>query len=306
MEHLNPLEDPTGGVFVNREYELDLFWTWATSVPKIAQNSFALVGLRRTGKTAILHQLFNRLFYEQKAVMPVYISFSEYLYSPEPITVDEFASEYFTWYMRSYLAFHYRKPEFLRWRYKLRQLRQFAEQVSDDFATQWIEEYQQSVLESPPNSLAKWIITFPMGAAAIKNMPSALMIDEFQVLTKVYNPKSGRHYDLTNGFQHASETRWAPLLVSGSSISMLVGKALGGMLSGRFKTRHLSPLSREHTHDLVARLGAQSKISVTKELAEAIWLLTLGYPYSIRSLMNSTSPARQRYPDLSALGEVFI
>lgn len=106
MEHLNPLEDPTGNVFplddkacVNREYELDLFWTWATSVPKMAQNSFALVGLRRTGKTAILHRLFNRLFYEQKAVMPVYISFSEYLYSPESITVDEFAQEYFTWYM---------------------------------------------------------------------------------------------------------------------------------------------------------------------------------------------------------------
>lgn len=204
------------------------------------------------------------------------------------------------------MAFHYRKAEFLRWRYKLRQLRQFAKQVSDEFAIQWIEEFQQSVLESPPNSLAKWIITFPMGAAAIKNMPSALMIDEFQVLTKVYNPKSGRHYDLTNGFQHASETRWAPLLVSGSSISMLVGKALGGMLSGRFKTHHLEPLSREHTHDLVARLGAQSNTSVTKELAEGIWLLTLGYPYSIRSLMNSPSPARKRYPDLSALGEVFL
>jgi hypothetical protein len=87
---------------------------------------------------------------------------------------------------------------------------------------------------------------------------------------------------------------------------MLVGKALGGMLSGRFKTRYLEPLSREHTHDLVARLGAQLNISVTKELAEAIWLLTLGYPYSIRSLMNSALPARLRYPDLSALGEVFI
>ena len=312
MEHLNPLEDPTGGVFVNREYELDLFWTWATSVPKIAQNSFALVGLRRTGKTAILRQVFNRLFYEQKAVMPVYISFAAYLRS-QPITIDDFFEEHFIAYLRSYLAFQYRTPDLFSPDITPLDLHDFAQEQSDELASTLYTRYERLMTQGTPHSLIKWAINFPRGIARRHQIPTAIMIDEFQILTNVYceaspwdNPKNQLTYDLTNGFQDASETRWAPLLVSGSSISMLVGKALGGMLSGRFKTRHLEPLSREHTHDLVARLGAQSKISVTKELAEAIWLLTLGYPYSIRSLMNSPSPARQRYPDLSALGEVFL
>jgi hypothetical protein len=78
------------------------------------------------------------------------------------------------------------------------------------------------------------------------------------------------------------------------------------MLSGRFQTHHLKPFSREHTHDLVYKLGAKSGLKVSKELAEAIWLLTWGYPYSIRSLMSSKCPALQNYPSLSALGEVFL
>ncbi len=310
MERLNPLPDPTGGLFVNRDYELDLFWKWGTGIPNLIQNSYALVGLRRTGKTAILHQVFNRLFYEQNSSsepkMPVYISFSDFLHRSEPITVYEFAEEFFVGYMRSYLAFHYRKPEFIRWEFDLIRLQKFARQVSDEFVIEWSEHYQEAVVRSTPYGLVRWLINFPRGAARIKNILTAMIIDEFQVLTEVLNPKSGRFYDLTNGFQKASETRWAPLLVSGSSISLLVGRALGGMLSGRFQTHHLKPLSREHTHDLVYKLGDRSGIKVTKELAEAIWLLTWGYPYSIRTLMSSKCSALQNYPDLSALGEVFL
>ncbi len=152
MERLNPLEDPTGGLFVNRDYELGLFWKWATSIPKFAQNSYALVGRSDPkGKTAILHDVFNRLFYdqntsrEQKQVMPVYISFSDLLHRSEPITVYEFAEEFFVGYMRSYLAFHYRKPTRLRRRSKLRTVYEFARQVQDEFATQWCQEYKDSV-----------------------------------------------------------------------------------------------------------------------------------------------------------------
>ena len=114
MERLNPLPDPTSGLFVNRDYELDLFFLWGTGIPNLIQNSYALAQRaprrRRTGKTAILHQVFNRLFYEQntsreqKPVMPVYISFSDYLHRGEPITVYEFAEEYLAGYIRSYLA----------------------------------------------------------------------------------------------------------------------------------------------------------------------------------------------------------
>ena len=204
-DRLNPLED-LGDLFVNRDEELEKFWKWATGVPHPGRNSYAFVGLRRTGKTAILHKLFNRLFHEQEAVLPVYISFADYLYRKEPITVYEFADEFFLGYMRSYLAFRYRKPEFIKRQFDLPRLYHFAQQVQDEFAIEWCEQYQESVAKSIPYSLTRWLIAIPMAEASIRNMPTAVIIDEFQILTKVYNPQNGRTNALTDRFQKASET----------------------------------------------------------------------------------------------------
>ncbi|MBV7330633.1 hypothetical protein KFU94_20790 [Chloroflexi bacterium TSY] len=52
-ERLEPIEDLVGDLFVNREFELDLFWKWATKIPARPNRSRALIGRRRTGKTAI-------------------------------------------------------------------------------------------------------------------------------------------------------------------------------------------------------------------------------------------------------------
>ena len=83
-----------------------------------------------------------------------------------------------------------------------------------------------------------------------------------------------------------------------------MGQALGGLLSGRFKYWYLKPLSREYAYDLVFRFGNKYQLGVDEVLAEAIWQLTLGFPYPIECLMTSFSPARQDYPSLDALDEV--
>ncbi|MEM7536938.1 MAG: hypothetical protein AAF639_32470, partial [Chloroflexota bacterium] len=104
-EQIQPLEEYAEGYFVNRDFEIDYFWSWANSVPLDRRHSIAFAGLRRTGKTAIIHRVFNRLFYEQTRVMPVYISFARYLTQTERITTYEFAEHFFSGYVRSYLAF---------------------------------------------------------------------------------------------------------------------------------------------------------------------------------------------------------
>lgn len=300
-----PLEEPAGEWFVNRRTELDLFWRWATEIPERTKGSYALIGLRRTGKTAILHKLFNRLFYEQQRVTPVYISFAEYLSRPHPIDAYEFAAEYFTGLLRSYLAFHHQRPELHHRRATYQQLQQLAQELSDDLALEWFKIYEGEKTVSAHN-IMQWVINFPKGYAWDYDMPLAMIVDEFQVLTQVYNPDSQRMRNLTDSFQHASETRWAPMLVSGSSVSMMVGNALGGMLSGRFSPWYVEPLSQAHTVDMIFRMGQINSIEVTAELALTIWELTEGYPYPIERLMKSPSPATKRLPDLDALHEILL
>ena len=62
---LKPLEEIGDDWFVNRKEYLDYFWKWVNSVPAPGNSSVAFAGLRRTGKTSIIHRVFNRLFNEQ-------------------------------------------------------------------------------------------------------------------------------------------------------------------------------------------------------------------------------------------------
>ena len=271
-------------------------------------NSYALIGLRRTGKTAIMHKTFNRLFHEQDRVLPVYISFAQYLNRPEPIGAYEFAEEYFAGYVRSYLAFRYRQPQLHYRKAGLEDLRYFARDVSDKFMAELFRSYDREPVNkrAAAHSRMQWVINFPKGYAWDYDIPTAMFVDEFQVLTRVHNPDDNRIRNLADSFQHASETRYAPMLVSGSSVSMMVQDALGGLLSGRFQSWHLKPLSQEYAIDLIFRLGKHKGIPITEDLALVIWELTQGYPYSIERILLSLSPDLDRFPDVSVLNNILF
>ena len=302
-----PLHEPAADYFVNRQPVLDLYWQWANNIPhNHGHQSHALTGLRRTGKTAILHKLFNRLFHEQKAVIPIYISFAEYLKKDQPIDVYEFVREYFSGVVRSYLAFCYGLPELLRQMSKYEYLYLVAKEKADELVLEWYRQFEliaASKFEAA-HGMTQFVINFPKGYAWTKEMPMVIIIDEFQVLTEVYNPDKDRLYDVTNSFQHASEDPWAPLLVSGSSISMLKEKALSGMLSGRFSVWPLQPLGEAFSVDLITLMAESTQTPMTDELALEIYKVTQGYPYSIERIMYTMAQEKHDLPKVEALDEI--
>jgi predicted AAA+ superfamily ATPase len=303
-----PLEEPAGDWFVNRQRQLDIFWKWANSIPSAGRNSLALIGLRRTGKTAILHKTFNRLFHEQSQVLPVYITFGEYLHRPEPINAYEFVKTFLGSYVTSYLAFRYRLPHLFQEETEFAYLEELGNQYQDEMLRYLFKRYQSARFGklSDANQLVRWAASVPSGFARMYKLRTAVFIDEFQVLTRVYNPDSNTYHSVANGFQRAAESNIAPMLVSGSSVSMMVSDALGGALSGRFRYLYLQPLSAEHTIDMAFRLAQHFGLPMTKELTVALWETTRGYPYSVEAIMNSLSPARTRLPDVDALSEIVL
>ena len=305
---LKPLEEVESEWFVNRHEYLDFFWDWANKIPYPARNSFAFAGLRRTGKTAILHRVFNRLFHEQSRVLPVFITFEPYLYRTELITTYEFAKHYLASYLNSYFAFRYRRPELLRDLLEFEEVSQLAQETQDEIALKLLDRYNiirnGTMSDFPSTDLASFAINMPKGEAGVHNMPTAIFIDEFQILADVYDPDHDRIIPLTNYYQKPSESLIAPMIVSGSSVSLLLGRATAGALSGRLRTRILGPLAEGYAVSLVMRLGEILDIPVTEEFAYAVWDITQGYPYAIESIMTSDSPARANFPNIEALDEV--
>lgn len=294
-----PLEDLVGAEFVDRDYELDLFWDWAMKIPrKLAVGSWALVGRRRTGKTAILVRLFNRLFWEQDQVLPVYYSLARYAGkqgTAEELTTIKFAWEAIRAYVQCYLAFVHRQPDILHLREPTaEELQSVAAGLGDERMLEILERHQKWV-----ETLKKWpyysssgllgtAIDGPRSLAQRWNMPTVVIIDEFQVLTDVYDPLEDVRHNITGNFQWAADTRWAPMLVSGSAVHTLSRHALGGLLLGRFSQRFIEPLEREHAVELVFRLGDLYRIQINEAMANLLWEKTGGYPYYIKQLMLSS------------------
>jgi len=298
-----PLREPAGAWFVNRKRELNILWEWAISIP--TKGSRSITGLRRTGKSSIMAKIYNRLYFEQKKIIPIYISFGEYLHKREPITAQQFAQAFMAGAVRSYLAFTYERSELQDNKLKYSDLEDLAAELTDEVTLEWFRRQKRSFESSPipSHSVVQWTVDF-LGGHASDEHPMLIMIDEFQILTQVLYPEDGRVMDITDSFQYASE-RWdAPLLVSGSSISMLREEALGGLLSGRFWRTHIRPLEEEHAAEMVMQIGADTNIPVTEELAETIVNITGGYPYSIESIFFSASSDRIRFPDIDAVGKV--
>jgi len=308
---IKPLAEPATNWFVNRTWELKHFWKWANGIPNARPlRSYAMTGARRIGKTAIIHRLFNRLFNEQTKVMPIYISFAPYMNRQDPINAFEFARDFFKGYLQSYLAFQYRMPELLHQERELDDLMLLAEELDDEIILKRIGYYKSGFKAAKKHALASLRgfmhqqIAVPGSLARLERIPTVVFIDEFQILTQVLHPDFNRIIDLTNAFQHAAESRWAPLLVSGSSLTMMVHQALGGMVAGRFRRWHLKPLKQSHAMEMVYSLGEYLDIEINTELAVAIYEYTKGYPHPIEALLNSECPSIEELPDLEALEEV--
>lgn len=306
---LNPLEDLVGDLFVDRHEEMAYFWRWANNIPSpFPHDSHALIGRRRTGKTTMMIKLFNRLYHEQERVMPVYVSFEPYIHLPEPqITWNAFGEEFLLAYLRSYLTFRYREPQLMWGIPKWEVVRAFVEKTQDAIALDLLAEYDQAIASpygSSPTGLAGWAVNLPSVQARLHNLPTVVMIDEFQVLGSAYNEEAKRLWGVTSLFQKAAETHWAPLLVSGSVVSTLKREIFGGALLGRIGPHHIPPLPREYAIDLAFRLGKRRGVLVNEEMAESIWQITGGSANSITCIMESFSSALERFPALDALEEV--
>ncbi|MEM7537955.1 MAG: hypothetical protein AAF639_37640 [Chloroflexota bacterium] len=293
--------------FVDRHDELAWLKKWGTQIPKSSSDSVALVGRRRTGKTSVLAKLYEYLFYEQTRVTPIFITFETFLHRDIPITNIEYIQTFLGGYIASYMAFHQREPSLLRLASDWTLLREEVEPNADKRIQSIYQRYDRSIPGDPHNGLdgfARSVCHIPRYLAQDYELWTALIIDEFQVLTSVYNPLLDRIHSVTSSFQKAAESLWAPMLVSGSAVSLLTGKALAGGLSGRFGYHFIQPLPKQYTYDLVGYLAQQEGVSRTEEFSEMVWEITGGYPYAVESLMTSQSLARTRYPELDALKEV--
>ena len=179
MRRIDPIrEQVERDVFTNREKMLERLWEWAMRIPRGAAESTALLSQRRMGKTAVLERLYNRLFWEQEEVIPIFYSVRR-----ENKTLLKFAQEYYASFVAQYLAFKLKDLTPLEERTSpVENLLPYAEKLRDDHIIKGVQGFTDWTGKVAPDHVWKFVVEAPHRLAHFTERYVAVIIDEFQLL----------------------------------------------------------------------------------------------------------------------------
>ena len=303
------LPEIVGDEFVGRREELAFLHRIIGRAPRRLAYSIAIIARKGMGKTALMQRFFNLLFSDRDfGVAPIYLSLAEHRpdrregkITPQ-LTVREFCELYVNTYVRHLLAYRTGDEELVdQEELTLAQLATLAEERGQvDLAADAVEIARQFASgEYELNA----ILTLPSRRAFRREEPFVYMIDEFQVTHGIYTDDRQHVTTIKENFQPVAEAKWAPLIVSGSIVSLVTEVVMSGLLARRFAPYYLYELEPDETHELIAHLSHMYDVPVSPEVADAIVTRTGGHPFYVWAIINSlTGP--QELTSLASLDRV--
>ena len=260
-DRIVPVEEMLGeDEFTDRVEILRELDAWVKNIQRMASPSTALIAPRRMGKTVVLDRLVNTVFFKPEyRVAPFYFKMKR-----EETTLREFLLEYATTFFRQYIAYCHQDPVLYRKTgVDVRNLLEYASDhnavlLAQEYIRDFLTRYERNDYEDARNHWDSFIHV-PEDLGSLSGMRVAVIIDEFQDM-KFYiydldkvtfdqrraerrHMNGGGTTDLTATYDRQAQSRKAPMLVSGSAVTLIFRTVMGGPLGGRFDFTYLKPLS---------------------------------------------------------------
>jgi hypothetical protein len=286
-----PFEEPLSPEeFTNRKEELEFLWRLADQATRRAASSYCIIARKGMGKTALMLEFYRQLFTQQKKVVPFFVSFAEYRDKPGVVqlTLEQFISKLFLTCAFQYGAFKSGRfaapPEVPDLPSKQKE---FFAACGDAYLEKEFRDHLEAVENGAIDAAFHHAIRFASSITSLRGEAGIVMIDEFQVLTQIYDQRYQKFRDITEWFQKPAEARWCPMVVSGSAVSLIVETTMGGLLARRFGPYYLEPFAPQHGLEYAHKLSRKQRVKLSEEAAVEIHRLTGGNPYYIWCFFNS-------------------
>ena len=218
---------------------------WVKAIGRMGSWSTALIAPRRIGKTVLLDRLVNTVFFKPEyQVAPFYFKMKR-----EKMTLKHFLKEYATTFFRQYLAYCEQDASLFNKEIELSELLAYqtthkAGIMAQESIQRFIKRYNRF---GPEDARLHWegFISEPERLASHSGTRVAVIIDEFQDMKfYIYDYDTSQEpINLPATYDRQAQSRKAPMLVSGSAVSLIFRTVMGGPLSGRFGFKYLKPLS---------------------------------------------------------------
>ena len=285
-----PLSEKIGepDLFVGREKEFRLLNKWLSNIPKRLSKSRVILARRKSGKTAIVQRIFNQLWSENGAVIPFYFSFEE-----NKIWYPDLAIKYYCAFASQYISFLERDEKLVSKWLSLEKIRQYAMENSLENFVEEVDFLQNNRKVGGSHGLM-WDIacSAPHRFAAVYKKRFLVILDEFQYITQsVYRDKKceGKPDESLPGSYHSlSESKMAPMLVTGSYAGWLLNIMHEYLEAGRLKPTHFSPyLTFDEGLQAVYKYAQFYGEEITNETAVQINELCMADPFFIYCVIYS-------------------
>ncbi len=295
---------------------------WVQAVARMGSGSTALIAPRRTGKTVLLDRLVNTVFFKPEyQVAPFYLKMA-----PQKRTLKKFLLEYATTFFRQYLA--YCEQDAALFNNDAMDLEKLLTCQTTHKAGLMALSYVEAFLErynrhGDEDALIHWngFICVPERLGSHSGTRVAVIIDEFQdmkfyiydITKELFSDMDAKGL-LINGqgainlpatYNRQAQSRKAPMLVSGSAVTLIFRTVMGGPLGGRFGFKYIKPLSVPDGATLLLntlKYYAPDK-TTTPELALYASAQVGGHPYYLYCLATSKCKGKS-FEDEKAIDRV--
>ncbi len=274
--------------FMGRDQELKFYLDWVEGSKKLHSKSQALLSRRKKGKTALVQRLFN-LIYSQNdpLVVPFFFRVQE-----EPLGKPAFGGIFYRAFLSQYLGFRLREPKLINKTLDLDKLKELA--ARDQVLLDDIQGMER-IAATDPDQVWSYAQAAPHRLATDQGIRIIQIIDEFQYLNRfVFNDASLQtQIDLCHSYMGLAESKYAPLLVTGSYIGWL--STILTHMTARFEDRKLESLTDEDALAAVYNYAALTGHEVTDATAAYIAEVAYNDPFYISQIIRTQKPD----PDLT-------
>jgi hypothetical protein len=286
---IHVLEERIGNpnLFCGRDEEMSLLLEWATRIPKKISKSQAILGRRKSGKTAIMQRLFNILWNQNGQVIPFYFEVMD-----QNIWLLEFAEKYFYTFLTQYFSFVLREPLPLNNRHlKWLQLLDMSKKHGNQKIINEMDEFEYYVKNESATHATNLAFAAPAGFVGYTGKFFVVMIDEIQYMTEyVYydKEKKVKEHNLPGAFHGLVELKIAPMLVAGSYIGWMTQMMQKMFVGSRLRPFPLSPkLDFKGGMEAVYKYAEHYEIPITEEIALVTNSIVQSDPFYMTALFNS-------------------
>ncbi|WP_139786906.1 hypothetical protein, partial [Desulfamplus magnetovallimortis] len=219
-----PLPERIGepDLLVGREKEFALFHKWIDKIPKRLSKSKVILARRKSGKTAFIQRIFNQLWSANGKVIPIFFELGE-----NKQWYPHFAIDYYCLFASQYISFMERQDSLVRTPLSLNGIKTYGKANSNELLVTDVNSIINHMEQNAYDLVWKTAYTAPERMAAEYDLRFLVIIDEFQNITNTIYHDKGRQTNpdetMAGSFHGVSESKIAPMLVTGSYVGWLVG-----------------------------------------------------------------------------------